>query len=44
MVYGGKEMASNVSHVRTVLLCNYHDSPYAGHLGTNKTLHIVHNM
>jgi len=25
--------------VRTALLWDYHDSPYAGHLGVNKTLH-----
>jgi len=29
----------NVNRVRTALLWDYHDRPYAGHLGVNKTLH-----
>ncbi len=29
----------NVTRVRTALLWDYHNSPYAGHLGVNKTLH-----
>ncbi len=32
----------NVSRVRTALLWDCHDIPYAGHLGVNKTLHNMH--
>ncbi len=38
---GDRLMIPNVSRVRTALLWDYHDSPYAGYLGVNKT---VHNM
>ena len=38
MVYEG-QVILDVSRVRTALLCDYHNSPYAGHLGVNKTLH-----
>ncbi len=36
---GDRLVIPNVSRVRTALLWDYHDSPYAGHLGVNKTLH-----
>ena len=36
---GDRLVIPNVSLVRTALLWDYHDSPYAGHLGVNKTLH-----
>ena len=36
---GDRLVIPNVSRVCTALLWDYHDSPYAGHLGVNKTLH-----
>ena len=31
----------HVASLRSALIWDYHDSPYAGHLGVNKTLHNV---
>ena len=36
---GDRFVIPNVSRVRTALLWDYHNSPYAGHLGSNNTLH-----
>ena len=35
---GDRIMVPNIRHVRSALLWDYHDSPFAGHLGVNKTL------
>ena len=36
---GDRIVVPNVRYVRSALLWDYHDSPFAGHLGVNKTLH-----
>ena len=36
---GDRIVVPDVRHVRSALLWEYHDSPFAGHLGVNKTLH-----
>ena len=36
---GDRLVVPNVRHVRSALLWDYHDSPFAGHLGVIKTLH-----